>query len=258
MQNKDSIKNTLLIGIGLCLVCAAIISVIAVGLKELQKSNAILDQQKKIVAAADLKGFYGTTESAFDSIEEKIIDIEEGLITDISTEKYDLSEELKDPSRYIALSSIEDIATIKKRVNFSKVFLEYREDQLNTVILPVRGYGLWGILYGYLAISSDLNTIIGLEFYQHKETPGLGAEVDNPKWKALWRGKKIYDENGEILIKVVKGKVDNNSDMSTYEVDGLSGATLTSNGVSNLLAYWLGDSGFKKFLNNLKQENING
>ena len=55
MQNKDSIKNTLLIGIGLCLVCAAIISVIAVGLKELQKSNAILDQQKKIVAAADLK-----------------------------------------------------------------------------------------------------------------------------------------------------------------------------------------------------------
>ena len=118
--------------------------------------------------------------------------------------------------------------------------------------------GLWGILYGYLAISGDLNTIVGLEFYQHKETPGLGAEVDNPKWKALWRGKKIYDENGEILIKVMKGKVDNTNEMSTYQVDGLSGATLTSNGVSNLLAYWLGDSGFKKFLNNLKQENLNG
>ena len=258
MQNKDSIKNILMIGIGLCLVCAAVISIIAVGLKELQKNNAILDQQKKIVAAADLQGFYGSTEAAFDSIEEIIIDIEEGLITNDSTEKYDLSKELRDPSRHIVLSSIEDIATIKKRENFSKIFLEYREDQLNTVILPVRGYGLWGILYGYLAISSDLNTIVGLEFYEHKETPGLGAEVDNPKWKALWRGKKIYDENGEILIKVVKGKVDNNSDMSTYEVDGLSGATLTSNGVSSLLAYWLSDSGFKKFLNNLKQENING
>ena len=69
MQNKDSIKNTLLIGIGLCLVCAAIISVIAVGLKELQKSNAILDQQKKIVAAADLKGFYGSLTKAYHSIE---------------------------------------------------------------------------------------------------------------------------------------------------------------------------------------------
>ena len=258
MQNKDSIKNILMIGIGLCLVCAAVISIIAVGLKELQKNNAILDQQKKIVAAADLQEFYGSTEVAFDSIEEIIIDIEEGLITNDSTEKYDLSKELRDPSRHIVLSSIEDIATIKKRENFSKIFLEYREGQLNTVILPVRGYGLWGILYGYLAISSDLNTIVGLEFYEHKETPGLGAEVDNPKWKALWRGKKIYDENGEILIKVVKGKVDNRSDMSTYEVDGLSGATLTSNGVSNLLAYWLSDSGFKKFLNNLKQENING
>ena len=258
MQNKDSIKNILMIGIGLCLVCAAVISIIAVGLKELQKNNAILDQQKKIVAAADLQGFYGSTEVAFDSIEEIIIDIEEGLITNDSTEKYDLSKELRDPSRHKVLSSIEDIATIKKRENFSKIFLEYREGQLNTVILPVRGYGLWGILYGYLAISSDLNTIVGLEFYEHKETPGLGAEVDNPKWKALWRGKKIYDENGEILIKVVKGKVDNSRDMSTYEVDGLSGATLTSNGVSNLLAYWLSDSGFKKFLNNLKQENING
>ena len=258
MQNKDSIKNILMIGIGLCLICAAVISIIAVGLKELQKNNAILDQQKKIVAAADLQGFYGSTEVAFESIEEIIIDIEEGLITNDSTEKYDLSKELRDPSRHIVLSSIEDIATIKKRENFSKIFLEYREGQLNTVILPVRGYGLWGILYGYLAISSDLNTIVGLEFYEHKETPGLGAEVDNPKWKALWRGKKIYDENGEILIKVVKGKVDNSNDMSTYEVDGLSGATLTSNGVSNLLAYWLSDSGFKKFLNNLKQENING
>ena len=258
MQNKDSIKNILMIGIGLCLVCAAVISIIAVGLKELQKNNAILDQQKKIVAAADLQEFYGSNEVAFDSIEEIIIDIEEGLITNDSTEKYDLSKELRDPSRHIVLSSIEDIATIKKRENFSKIFLEYREGQLNTVILPVRGYGLWGILYGYLAISSDLNTIVGLEFYEHKETPGLGAEVDNPKWKALWRGKKIYDENGEILIKVVKGKVDNSNEMSTYEVDGLSGATLTSNGVSNLLAYWLSDSGFKKFLNNLKQENING
>ena len=155
MQNKDSIQNILMIGIGLCLVCAAVISIIAVGLKELQKNNAILDQQKKIVAAADLQGFYGSTEAAFDSIEEIIIDIEEGLITNDSTEKYDLSKELRDPSRHIVLSSIEDIATIKKRENFSKIFLEYREDQLNTVILPVRGYGLWGILYGYLAISSD-------------------------------------------------------------------------------------------------------
>ena len=148
----------------------------------------------------------------------------------------------------------EDIATIKVRENFSKVFLEYRDGDLNTVILPVRGYGLWGILYGYLAISNDLNTIVGLEFYEHKETPGLGAEIDNPAWKALWNGKKLFDEEGNLLIKVIKGKVTVNEANSNYKVDGLSGATLTSNGVTNLLAFWLGELGYLKFLSNLKEE----
>ena len=122
------------------------------------------------------------------------------------------------------------------------------------MILPVRGYGLWGILYGYLAISKDLNTIVGLEFYEHKETPGLGAEIDNPAWKALWNGKKLFDEKGNLLIKVIKGKVTVNEANSNYKVDGLSGATLTSNGVTNLLAFWLGELGYLKFLSNLKEE----
>ena len=120
--------------------------------------------------------------------------------------------------------------------------------------MPVRGYGLWGILYGYLAISNDLNTIVGLEFYEHKETPGLGAEIDNPAWKALWNGKKLFDEEGNLLIEVIKGKVAANDMESTYKVDGLSGATLTSNGVTNLLAFWLGELGYSKFLLSLKEE----
>ncbi len=257
MQNKDSIKNTIFIGLGLCLICAAVISFIAVGLKQLQKQNIILDQQKKIVAAANLEDFYGSVSDAYNSIEEIIIDLDTGNFTDLDPSGYDLSKELQDNSKYINLSSAEDIATIKVRENYSKVFLEYRDDELNTVILPVRGYGLWGILYGYLAISNDLNTIVGLEFYEHKETPGLGAEIDNPAWKALWNGKKLFDDEGNLLIKVVKGKVAMNEADSNYKVDGLSGATLTSNGVTNLLAFWLGDLGYLKFLSNLKEEVTN-
>ena len=94
---------------------------------------------------------------------------------------------------------------ISVRENISKVFIEYRNNEFKTLILPVRGYGLWGTLYGYLALDSDLNTIVGLEFYKHKETPGLGAEVDNPNWKNLWNGKKVYDENGLVQIEVIKG-----------------------------------------------------
>ena len=257
MQNKDSIQNTVIIGLGLCFVCAAIISLIAVGLKQTQKQNVILDQQKKIVAAADLESFYGSVTKAYDSIEEIVVDLDTGNLTEIDPKNYDLTKELQDNSKFINLTSSEDIATIKVRENFSKVFLEYRDGELNTVILPVRGYGLWGILYGYLAISNDLNTIVGLEFYEHKETPGLGAEIDNPAWKALWNGKKLFDEEGNLLIEVVKGKVAANDVESTYKVDGLSGATLTSNGVTNLLAFWLGELGYSKFLASLKEETQN-
>ena len=122
MQNKDSIKNTIFIGLGLCLICAAVISFIAVGLKQLQKQNIILDQQKKIVAAANLEDFYGSVSNAYNSIEEIIIDLDTGNFTDLDPSGYDLSKELQDSSMYINLSSAEDIATIKVRENYSKVF----------------------------------------------------------------------------------------------------------------------------------------
>ena len=184
---------------------------------------------------------------AYDSIEEIVVDLDTGKLTEIDPKNYDLSKELQDNSKFINLTSSEDIATIKVRENFSKVFLEYRDGELNTVILPVRGYGLWGILYGYLAISNDLNTIVGLEFYEHKETPGLGAEVDNPKWKAQWKGKKLNNSNGELMITVAKTQKN-----KEHHIDALAGATLTSNGVDNLVKFWMGESGFKKFLKNLQ------
>ena len=115
---------------------------------------------------------------------------------------------------------------------------------------------MWGILYGYLAIENDFNTVAGLEFYEHKETPGLGAEIDNPKWKSLWKGKKIYKDNGEVSLKVIKGSVLNNSINYKYEVDGLSGATLTCNGVSNLIAYWMGNDGYLNFIQKLKEIDV--
>ena len=120
----------------------------------------------------------------------------------------------------------------------------------------MRGYGLWGTLYGYLALEPDFQTIIGLEFFQHKETPGLGGEVDNPRWKALWKGKKIFNNNDEVIISVIKGSVDNKSTRSQYQVDGLSGATITSNGISNLLTFWLGKLGYLTFIQQFKDSSI--
>ena len=255
-MNKDSALNIAFIGIGLCLLCSAIISLIAIQLRSVQNENVVKDMQKKIVSSAGLELEYGSVENAMKNIKTIVVDLDQGKIVDINPNSYELSKELREEGKYKFLSAENDIASIKKREKYSKVFIEYKDDKINTLILPVRGYGLWGILYGYLAIKSDFNTVAGLEFYEHKETPGLGAEIDNPKWKALWKGKKIYQENGEVSLKVSKGNVLSSSDNINYEVDGLSGATLTCNGVTNLIAYWMGCDGFLNFINNLRELDV--
>ena len=255
-MNKDSALNIAFVGIGLCLLCSAIISLIAIQLRSVQNENVVKDMQKKIVSSAGLQLEYGSVENAMMNIKTIVVDLDQGKIVDINPNSYELSKELREEGKYKFLSAENDIASIKKREKYSKVFIEYKDDKINTLILPVRGYGLWGILYGYLAIKSDFNTVAGLEFYEHKETPGLGAEIDNPKWKALWKGKKIYRENGEVSLKVIKGNVLASSDNINYEVDGLSGATLTCNGVTNLIAYWMGSDGFLNFINNLRELDV--
>ena len=151
---------------------------------------------------------------------------------DYDLETYDPVYFSKQADHSSPIPAAEDIAIVKNKENIGKIYLlKDSSNKLQKIILPIRGYGLWGTLFGYIAIDNDLNTIRGLEFYEHKETPGLGAEVDNPKWKALWDGKKLY-KDGEIKISVIKGKVDPTNSMAAYQVDGLSGATLTSRGLS--------------------------
>ena len=120
-------------------------------------------------------------------------------------------------------------------------------------IIPLRGKGLWGPIWGFVALETDLNTVYGAVFDHKGETPGLGAEVDNPKWKASWKGKKIYKDN-EVVLSVIKGKVDESDLQSSYKVDGLSGATITSRGVTNMVSYWFGESGYSQLLRELNYE----
>ena len=125
-------------------------------------------------------------------------------------------------------------------------------DKVEKVILPIYGKGLWSTLYGYISVTGeDLNTVGGITFYDHKETPGLGGEVDNKDWKATWPGKKVAD-GGKVKIEIIKGNVAAGSENADYQIDGLSGATITSRGVSNAVRYWIND-GFGPFLNKLKE-----
>ncbi len=124
---------------------------------------------------------------------------------------------------------------------------------IEKIVLPVHGYGLWSTLYGFLALEGDGNTVAGITFYEHGETAGLGGEVDNPAWKALWPGKAIYADDGRVALKVVKGAVNPKAAGAEHQVDGLSGATLTSRGVENLVSYWMGDAGYGPILKTISE-----
>ncbi|HLA31270.1 MAG TPA: Na(+)-translocating NADH-quinone reductase subunit C [Pseudomonas sp.] len=255
-SQKESTLRTLLVALLVCLVCSVFVAGAAVALKPTQVENRQLDKQRSILAIAGLgdAGMSGAQVKALfaERISARVVDLETGTFSDAhNPARFDPLKAAKDPKLSAALSGAEDIASIKRRERFTTVYLVEADGKLDTVILPVRGYGLWSTLHGFLALKGDLNTVAGFGFYQHAETPGLGGEVDNPKWKALWPGKTLFDEQGKLAIQIIKGNVDAQSPQAGHQVDGLAGATLTSKGVDNLLHFWLGENGFAQFLANL-------
>lgn len=251
MASNDSIKKTITVALLLCIVCSVVVSTASVVLKPAQEANKQLDFKRNILSAAGLLEDGKSVDELFSKIETKIVDMKTGEFTDeISPEDYDSA--MNKSGMYKKLSPEEDVAGIMERANFAKVYLVKENGKLKTLVLPVSGYGLWGTMYGFLALSSDLNSVSGLGFYDHKETPGLGAEIDNPRWQALWDGKEIYGPNGDVALDIIKGSVTPGSAGAEHKIDGLSGATLTSNGVDNMIQFWMGANGYRPFLNNLK------
>ncbi|WP_417778206.1 Na(+)-translocating NADH-quinone reductase subunit C [Stutzerimonas xanthomarina] len=256
-SQKESTVRTLIVALLVCLVCSVFVAGAAVALRPTQLENRQLDKQRSILAIAGLgeAGMSGAEVKALykERIVAKLVNLETGKFSDeFDPNTFDPLVAAKDPQLSDALPSERDIASIKRREKYSVVYIVETEGELDTLVLPVRGYGLWSTLYGFLALQEDLNTVAGLGFYQHGETPGLGGEVDNPKWRSLWNGKKLYKEDGELAIQVVKGGVDPQSPKADHQVDALAGATLTSNGVNNLLHFWLGENGFGPFIANLR------
>ncbi len=251
---NDSRTKTIAVATMLCLVCSVVVSAAAVGLKPKQEANKVLDKKRNILQIAGMLREGVSIDELFKEIEPRVVDLDSGeFVDDIDPANYDQRSASKDPATSKALEKKEDIASIRRRPNLATVYLVKDAEEVKTIILPMHGYGLWSTMYGFMALEGDAQTVTGFGFYEQAETPGLGGEVDNPKWKAMWPGKKVYDENGEVAIEVIKGTVAEATPEKEFKVDGLAGATLTSRGVSNLLKYWLGEQGFKPFLNKVRQ-----
>ncbi len=242
----------------LCVVCAIVVSSSAVSLKDRQDTNAALDKQRNVLVAAGLaedreRLSREEIEERFAPIQQVVIDLETGEeAPGIDPGEFDYRKAAADPDT--SREAPDNPSRIQRLADHALVYqLQDESGAIQTLVLPVEGYGLWGTLYGFLALDADLGTISGITFYDHKETPGLGGEVDNPRWKALWKGRQAFDDQLNPRITVIKGTAGPPLE-DPYRVDGISGATMTSRGVTNLVQFWLGANGFGPYLEKLRQK----
>ena len=260
---KSNNAKTIRVALTLCLVCSVLVSAVAVGLKPAQVENARLDRNKNILVAADMYNAESDTADdvaeRFKDFEVKIIDLNKGNYVDDDALKaagipdrnaYDATQATKNKALSDDLGD-NDPASIGRKPKYAKVYVKNDDaGKPEIIVLPIQGYGLWGTIYGFLTLESDMNTIKGISFYEHKETPGLGARIEEPKWRAMWTGIHSYDENGDVATGVTKA-----GNPKDNWVDGISGATLTSRGVSNMIQFWLGEQGYKPYLDLLREQN---
>ncbi len=269
MLPKDSMANTFLVSVVLCIVCSLLVSTAATILKPLQTRNKRLDKQRNILAAAGIVADRDGEEIAAKDmssaeIEElyeakitpKLLDLETGEYVEEADEAFDPRQAAKDPGLSTEIEGPFDIG-LARREKQTWVYLVTDGDQVQQYVIPVYGMGLWSTLYGFVAVEDDLRTIAGLTYYEHAETPGLGGEVENPAWKVRWLGKQIYEEGVAVAdvssanIKVGVAKGSPSGEAAKYMVDGLSGATITSRGVDSMLKYWFSDEGFGTYFKKL-------
>ncbi len=250
---NDNIVKTIGVAALLCLVCSVIVSGAATLLKPTQVANALLDKKNNILAVSGIDLTGKSVADAFSQIETKVIDMATGEFTDaVDPVTFDQRKASKDSDYRVELSGDQDVAQIGGRSKYASVYLVKEGDAVSKIILPIKGYGLWSTLYGFIALEGDANTVSGITFYEHKETPGLGGEIENKKWQASWDGKKIVDASGQPVIQLIKGTVSPETPRAEYKIDGLAGATLTSNGVTNLVQFWMGEDGFGPYLEKVR------
>lgn len=257
MSNQpETFKKTILVVLAVCLACSIIVAGSAVGLRSTQLANKEKDKQSNILAVAGIETNKSMSEIFTTNIQTKLVDLATGtFVDDVDAASYDQRKAAKEPEQSIKLSEDQNIAKIGRRANLATIYLVSDDNgKLQRIILPVHGAGLWSTMYAFVAVKPDGNTIEALTYYEHGETPGLGGEVENPRWRSLWEGKKLFDAQGAPAIKVVKGQA---AEGAESEIDGMSGATLTSVGVENTFTFWLGELGFGPFLSKIHQGALN-
>jgi Na+-transporting NADH:ubiquinone oxidoreductase subunit C len=257
----DSVKKTISVALGVCIICSVLVSAAAVSLHGIQEDNRRLDRIRNILLAGDIPVDDSNIRAIYEEkIQPLMVDLrtgeqvpDENFNDTLNIEDFDIQEIADNPDYGQTISVKKDIAGIRRMPKYMVIYLVREKEGIQKVVLPVYGKGLWATMYGFLALDRDLKTIRGFTFYKHGETPGLGGEVDNPRWKQTWIGKQVFDDKGSVRIEVIKGTVDVSHPEARFQVDGISGATLTVRGINQLIQFWLGDNGYGPVFKRLRE-----
>lgn len=228
-MDKDSNKATFIFSSVMVVVIAVLLSVTAISLAPYQEKNVRVEKMKNILTSVSIPTETAATEAAFNKyITQQIVLNNKGEQVTGSVTAFDI--DLK--------KELDKVKTGKENEQLFPLFICNKEGK-SFYIIPIRGKGLWGPIWGFISLESDMNTVYGVSFGHKSETPGLGAEIETEKFQQQFIGKQIFDESGKFVsVTVIKGGAKPN-DM--HGVDAISGATITSKGVTEM---------FERTLNN--------
>ncbi len=256
-MTNDSPQKALLVVFAVAFVCSVLVSVAAITLQPIQMLNQLVERSRNVVALTGLVPL-GTVLSndeileAIKQLDIRVVNIDTGEFDpSVDAADFDARAAASDSALGIAIPPAEDVANLGRRSRYAVVYLVWDDDELLRVILPIHGQGMWSTIYGFVALEADLNTIAAISFYEQTETAGLGDQVLRPDWQAQWQGRQLFDSRGNLSFRVASGVVEEGSPAARHQVDGLSGATVTGDAVTRIIAYWFGPNGYGEFLGSL-------
>ncbi len=252
--NKESTSRALAIALAVAFVCALLVSIVAVGLRPIHKANIEAERIAQLELVLSALSDIGR-EQTIESLEARLVDLASGdFDQSLDPAAYDAVRAASRPATSAAIPAELDLAGLKRRALLAPIYLIRASDRrIELIILPVSGRGYQSTLRAWLVLDGDARTVRALKFYQHGETPGVGARIEEPEWEAQWRDLPAYDDDGVLRIGVRSHAGGGYNDDAMYQVDGISGATRTAQGVDGMLRFWLGEFGFAPLLQRIRE-----
>jgi Na+-transporting NADH:ubiquinone oxidoreductase subunit C len=257
---KDTPIRALMTVLVTAVVCSFFVSASVVLLRPIQLNNKLLERSGNVLALTGLLPADGDVAEEqlldlFKGLDARVVNIDEATLdSEFDPYTFDGRKAAADPVLSVAVPSAQDVASLGRRSQYKTIYLVWKDGKVDRVILPIRGAGMWSMIYGYISLESDFSTIAGVKFYEQNETPGLGDQIATPHWQAKWVGKQLYDDQGEMLFRVSEGPVKEGASGAEYQVDALTGATITANAVTALVRYWFGPNGYGPLLQRLREQ----